>query len=208
MRRRLAVAAVAALTTGMGLGAVWPQPAPPPPPLTVDDVTAADVEAITEAAGPIVWPARPAARPAKVSRSKPRGPVCTDEVARVLHRAGFRGTSLRVAWAVVMRESRGQNLGADSPYFTGAYGIFQVQESAHSGKPWYSRSAMLDPERQARLVYVHLSARGTDWRHWGLRILPSGDVTTDTTYYSGWSADQVARWITNPFIHYYNTYPC
>lgn len=193
----------AALAGGLLAGWLWPiaqppasTPSPPPEPLT-----AAEVQWVTSTYGPMVHE-----RPGRLtSRSKPRPTfACADRVAHRLHEAGFRGDSLRTAWAIVMRESQGQNLGADSPYFTGAYGIFQVQESAHSGKPWYSRSAMLDPDRQARLVYLHLSARGTDFRHWG--IGPGG--TTDTTFYGGWSSDQVYRWITEPFNRYYTEYPC
>jgi hypothetical protein len=195
-------AAVAATACGVATTIMlWPRPTPPPTPLAPSEVTAAEVQDLTAHYGPIIWPPREAPR---ASRSKPRPPACDDALAILLRDAGFRGESLRTAWAIVMRESRGVNLDQSSPWFTGAYGIFQVQESAHAGKPWYTRSAMLDPARQARLVYLHLSERGTDWRHWGI----GAGGTTDTTYYGGWSAGQVYRWITQPFREWWVAYPC
>lgn len=192
--------AVTAAAAGVATGLLWPHTAPQPVAAPPTSTTA--TVALT---GPW-WGTRPDPRP----RPKPRPSrdqvrwSCSDPVARTLHAAGFRGDSLRSAWAIVMRESRGQNLDESSPYFTGALGWFQVQTSAHSSKPWWSRSAMLDPDRQARLVYLHLSARGTDFRHWG--IGPGG--STDATFYGGWSSSQVWAWITEPFQRYWRQYPC
>lgn len=135
---------------------------------------------------------------------KPFRKRCNNNLAVLLHDAGFRGDSLRTAWAIVMRESKGQNLDENSPYFTGALGIFQVQTSAWSGKPWWSRSAMLDPRQQARIVYTYMSDNGTDFSHWGLT--PQGNL--DATYYSGWSSWQHENWIMAPFRKYYSSYPC
>ena len=70
-------------------------------------------------------------------------------VVKVLERAGFKGQSNRIAYAIVMRESRGQNLSESSPWYTGALGMWQIQTSAHSGKPWWSRSRMLTPRKQS-----------------------------------------------------------
>lgn len=130
--------------------------------------------------------------------------TCTNRVVRTLHSAGFRGNSLRMAYAIVMRESKGQNLDESSRYFTGALGIWQVQTSAWSRQSWWSRSAMLDPAQQSRIVYRYMSKRGTYWAHWGLT--PQG--TLDSTYYRGWSAWQHEAWIMAPFRKYYNAYPC
>lgn len=197
MKRAYLVTAAAA---GVATGLLWPLPQPvaaPAPP--------AHVAVVGPLVGPVSWVERePRARPKpKPSRDHERW-QCADRVAGILHGAGFRGQALRTAWAIVMRESKGQNLDESSPWYTGALGMWQVQTSAHSGKPWWSRAAMLDPDRQARLVYLHLSARGTDFRHWG--IGPGG--TTDTTFYGGWSSSQVWRWITEPFQRYWRQYPC
>jgi hypothetical protein len=173
---------------------------PTTPPAALTGSTAAVHAAPVWTPTPSTW-TPPRAR--KPSRQVARW-SCPDPLARLLHGAGFRGEQLRTAWAIAMRESGGHNLDESSRWYTGALGIFQVQTSAHAGKPWWSRSAMLDPARQARLVYLHLSARGTDWRHWG--IGPGG--STDTTYYANWSADQVYRWITAPFQARWAEYPC
>jgi hypothetical protein len=129
---------------------------------------------------------------------------CNNNTARILYNAGFRGNSLRMAWAIVMRESKGQNLDESSRYFTGALGIFQIQTSAHSGKPWWARSAMLSPDTQSRIVYRYMTSRGTNWRPWGLT--PDGRL--DATHYRGWSSWQQENWIMKPFRKYYAAYPC
>lgn len=140
--------------------------------------------------------------PARASRGVER--VCADPLARILSDAGFTGNNLRTAWAIAMRESRGQSLDESSPWYTGALGIFQIQTSAHSGKPWWTRESMLDPRKQAQIVYRYMTNEGSNWQHWG--IGPGG--TTDTTLYGGWSATQVYEWITEPFQRYYASYPC
>lgn len=123
---------------------------------------------------------------------------CRNRIARVLHGAGFRGQDLRTAWAVVMRESHGQSLDESSPWYSGALGIFQVQTSAHSSKPWWSRAAMLDPNRQARIVYRHMTNKGRNWSAWGL----TRDGRLDASQYGGWSSWQHEAWIMAPFRKY------
>ncbi len=129
---------------------------------------------------------------------------CRDPLAKVLHSAGFKGHKHRMAWAITMRESHGRNLDESSPWYTGALGIWQIQTSAHSGKPWWSRAAMLTPTRQSRIVFLHLSNRGRDWSHWGL----TRDGRLDARYYSGWSSWQHEAWIMAPFRKFYDAYPC
>lgn len=125
-------------------------------------------------------------------------------VVKVLHKAGFTGNNLRIAYAVVMRESKGQNLAEDSPWYSGALGWFQIQTSAHSGKPWWSRAAMLNPYRQSRIVYLHMTNKGTYWRPWGL----TGDGRAmDTSHYGSWSSWQHYNWIWAPYKRYYDAYP-
>lgn len=133
-----------------------------------------------------------------------QGFQCRDRLARMLHRVGFRGHSNRMAYAIVMRESKGQSLDESSRWFSGALGIWQIQTSAHRGKWWWSRSAMLDQERQSRIVYRYMSNRGTWWRAWGLT--PDGRL--DATHYRRWSAWQHENWIMRPFRKYYAAYPC
>lgn len=123
---------------------------------------------------------------------------CRNGLARTLHGAGFRGESLRTGWAVAMRESHGQSLDEGSPWYSGALGIFQIQTSAHSGKSWWSRSAMLDADRQARIVYRHMTQKGRDWSAWGL----TRDGNLDASQYGSWSSWQHEAWIMAPFRTY------
>lgn len=133
-----------------------------------------------------------------------KGFTCRNSLARMLHRVGFRGHNNRMAYAIVMRESKGQNLNESSRWYTGALGIWQVQTSAHRNKSWWSRSAMLNPQRQSRLMFLHLTNRGRDWRHWGL----TQRGTLDTTFYKRWSSWQHENWIMRPFRTHYAAYPC
>ena len=135
---------------------------------------------------------------------EPKPWKCKDKAARILHEAGFWGERHRQAWAITYRESKHENLGSDSPYFSGAYGIWQVQESAHSGKPWYSRAAMMDPLTQSKIVYRHMSDKGRNWQPWGLT--PDGQL--DPTQYQSWGPDLWEAWIMAPFRTGLALYPC
>lgn len=141
--------------------------------------------------------AAPAPLPSTSTTAERHAPEfdCRNRLARTLHGAGFRGDSLRTAWAVAMRESHGRSLDESSPWYTGALGVFQIQTSAHSSKPWWSRAAMLDPKRQARIVYRHMTDRGRNWSPWGL----TRDGRLDASQYGGWSSWQHEAWIMAPF---------
>ena len=129
---------------------------------------------------------------------------CKNQLANVLHAAGFTGHSHQMAWAITMRESKGQNLDESSPWYSGALGIWQIQTSAHSGKHWWSRGAMLDPYTQSRIVYKHMTNKGKYWVPWGLN--PDGSL--NTSQYGGWSSWQHENWIMAPFRQYMSQYPC
>jgi hypothetical protein len=129
---------------------------------------------------------------------------CKNKAAQILYRAGFTGWSHKMAWAITYRESKHQNLGSDSPWFSGAYGMWQVQASAHSGKPWWSMAAMMDPERQSRIVYKHMTNKGKYWAPWGLN--PDGSL--NTKHYGMWSSWQHENWIMAPFRTGLSIYPC
>jgi len=157
--------------------------------------------AVSAVASVVLMVTLTAAPPAAQATTKKE--VCKDRTALVLKRAGFKGHKNRMAWAIVMRESKGQNLDESSRYFTGALGIWQVQTSAWAGQRWWSRAAMLNPYRQSRIVYRHMTKRGTYWRPWGLT--PRG--TLDTTHYRNWSPWQWENWIMKPFRTYYAQWP-
>ena len=123
---------------------------------------------------------------------------------KILQDAGFTGNKLRIAYGIVMRESKGQNLSESSLWFTGALGIWQIQTSAHSHNRWWSRAAMLNPARQSRIVYRYMSNKGTYWRPWGVTSDGRG---MDTSHYGSWSSWQKWNWIWVPYKRYYDAYP-
>lgn len=129
---------------------------------------------------------------------------CKDPVVRILKDVGFTGNSLRIGWAIVMRESKGQNLSESSPWYSGALGFWQIQTSAHSSKPWWSRAAMLNPKRQTEIVYKYMTRKGTWWQPWG--ITPNGRGV-DASQYGGWSQWQITNWIWVPYWRYYQSFP-
>jgi len=138
------------------------------------------------------------------SAKKPEPWKCRDTAAKILYEAGFRGYAHKQAWAITYRESKHQNLDESSPWFTGALGYWQVQTSAHSGKSWWSRSAMLDPLRQSRIVYKHMTNKGRYWAPWGL----TAEGNLDASHYGGWSSWQHENWIMAPFRTGLSLYPC
>lgn len=143
------------------------------------------------------------ARSAQVKKPKPVW-KCKNRAAMILYKAGFTGWSHKMAWAITYRESKHQNLGSDSPWFSGAYGMWQVQASAHSGKPWWSMAAMMDPYRQSRIVYKYMTNKGKYWVPWGLN--PDGSL--NASHYGGWSSWQHENWIMAPFRTGLALYPC
>lgn len=138
-------------------------------------------------------------------KAKPEPPAkCKDKTAVMLWDAGFRGHKNAVAWSITWRESKHRNLDESSPWYSGALGIWQVQTSAHSGRPWWSRSAMLNPRQQSRIVYLHMTQRGTYWRPWGLT--PDGN-RLDPSHYQSWGPALWDAWIMRPYLHARSMYP-
>lgn len=137
-----------------------------------------------------------------VTHSVPSG--CKDKTAVLLHKAGFHGNKNRIAWAVTWRESNHRNLDESSPWYSGALGMWQIQTSAHSGNAWWSRSAMLNPERQSRIVFRYMTRKGRDWSAWGLNSTGTG---MDTSQYGGWSSAQQYAWIWAPYERALAMYP-
>jgi hypothetical protein len=129
--------------------------------------------------------------------------TCRDPMVRVLEAAGFKGAQVRHAWAITWRESKHRNLDERSPYYTGALGVWQVQTSAWSRNRWWSRTAMLNPYTQSRIVYTHMTKRGTYWRPWGL----TADGKLDATHYRRWTAAQREAWIMRPYRQGLALYP-
>ena len=129
---------------------------------------------------------------------------CKDKTALMLWDAGFKGNKNRIAWAITWRESKHENLDESSRFYSGGLGMWQVQTSAHSGKSWWSRSAMLNPERQSRIVYKHMTNKGRYWTPWGLN---SKGTAMDVSHYGGWNSWQHLHWIWLPYQEGLSLYP-
>lgn len=131
--------------------------------------------------------------------------TCKNRLARDLYSAGFTGYAHKQAWAVVMRESNGQNLIPGHPSFNGEdWGIWQINSGAWGGEPWFTYAAMSDPAKQSRIAYRILTKKGTYWRPWGL----TADGQLDATHYGSWGPDLWEAWIMEPFHRYLGQYPC
>lgn len=102
-----------------------------------------------------------------------------EEVARLLHAAGFRGQDLITGVAISKRES-GWNSGAYNPdRSTGddSYGLFQINmlgKLGESRRPWFGISRnedLYDPmtniSAAKKLYDSGMSSKGDGWYHWG-----------------------------------------
>ena len=97
------------------------------------------------------------------------------ELAELLDLVGFKGKSLKLAWAIVMRESRGHPLSHNISSSSGdnSYGLFQINMIGTLGPDRRekfgikSNSELLDPVTNAKAAF-YMSARGTNFGSWGL----------------------------------------
>lgn len=82
-----------------------------------------------------------------------------------LRDAGFQGQGLRIAWAIVMRESRGR---ANIVSRTGDYGLFQINKTTYGRSRWWLSDAhMLDARYNAAVAFV-LSGGGRTFYPWDI----------------------------------------
>ena len=97
------------------------------------------------------------------------------ELKDLLHLVGFEGKSLRLAWSIVMKESRGHPLSHNKNRSTGdnSYGLFQINMLGSLGEIRRDKFGiktdreLLDPVTNAQAAY-YMSAHGTDFGSWGL----------------------------------------
>lgn len=102
--------------------------------------------------------------------------VLTDnELVELLQAVGFEGKALKLAWATVMKESRGHPTSHNKTASTGdnSYGLFQINMIGSLGSDRRAKfginsdAALLDPVANAKAAY-YMTAQGTDWGSWGL----------------------------------------
>lgn len=105
--------------------------------------------------------------------------LTNDELIELLSTVGFKGKSLRTAWAVAMKESNGRPVAHNDTISTGdnSYGIFQVNMIGSLGKDRLAlfnekfgvqkHTDLFDPVTNVQVVY-YMTRGGTDWSSWGL----------------------------------------
>ena len=116
-------------------------------------------------------------------------PFTDEELAKMLSTIGFEGRALKVAWAVVKKESNGRPLAFNGNVKTGdnSYGIFQINMIGGLGvarRDKYelnSNKDLFDPVVNAQIAY-HMSNEGSNWSSWGVGKFPYNGNTEQRNY--------------------------
>jgi hypothetical protein len=95
------------------------------------------------------------------------------ELVDLLHAVGFKGEALRHAWAIVMKESRGNPLSHNGNRDTGdnSFGLFQINMVDSLGQDRREKfsleynAQLLNPVVNAKIAY-HMSKQGDNWVAW------------------------------------------
>jgi hypothetical protein len=105
--------------------------------------------------------------------------LTNDELIELMSTVGFKGKSLRTAWAVAMKESNGRPVAHNDTVSTGdnSYGIFQINMIGSLGKDRLAlfnekfgvlkNTDLFDPVTNVQVVH-YMTRCGTDWSSWGL----------------------------------------
>jgi hypothetical protein len=152
---------------------------------------------IAEAALAAVLLASPTTVPAV--DQQPRVKVCQDRLAQWIHKAGFKGVNVKVAWAVAMRESNGNPRESSYPDL----GLMQLNAPSWQGTKYWPAN-VYDPIQN--LTAARRMVRDMNWQPWGLRV-SRGKVTYDFSSYGGWSSWHHHNWIVAPFERYWRQFP-
>jgi len=112
-----------------------------------------------------------------------------EELVRLLSTIGFEGKALKVAWAVVKKESNGRPLAFNGNVKTGdnSYGIFQINMIGGLGVARRdkfdldSNKDLFDPVVNAQIAY-YMSNEGSDWSSWGVGKFPYNGDTNQAMY--------------------------
>jgi len=118
-----------------------------------------------------------------------RTPFTDEELAKMLSTVGFEGKALKVAWAVVKKESNGRPLAFNGNVKTGdnSYGIFQINMIGGLGVArrdkfdLNSNKDLFDPVVNAQIAY-HMSNEGRDWSSWGVGTFPYNGNTQQSNF--------------------------
>ena len=132
-------------------------------------------------------------RDLELKKSSEQKTAFTDEeLVKMLSTVGFEGKALKVAWAVVKKESNGRPLAFNGNVKTGdnSYGIFQINMIGGLGVARRdkfdldSNKDLFDPVVNAQIAY-YMSNEGSDWSSWGVGKFPYNG-NTDQAMYNLW----------------------
>lgn len=129
----------------------------------------------------------------------PHAKTCNDRVVKWIHKAGFTGVHVRVAWSVAQRESNGNPNEASYPDL----GLMQLNGPSWQGTKYWPAD-VFDPVQN--LTAARKMVRDKGWQPWGLRV-KGGKVTYDFSSYGMWSSWQHHNWIVAPFERYWRQFP-
>ena len=124
---------------------------------------------------------------------------CKDKVVQWIKAAGFKGESVRVAWAIAQRESNGNPNESTMPDL----GIVQLNYPSW-GHTKYWPANIYDPVQS--FASMRRMVKDMGWQPWGLRV-KGGKVTYDFSAYGSWSSWHHQNWIVAPFERYYRQFP-
>ena len=121
--------------------------------------------------------------------SEQKTPFTDEELAKMLSTVGFEGKALKVAWAVVKKESNGRPLAFNGNVKTGdnSYGIFQINMIGGLGVARRdkfdldSNKDLFDPVVNAQIAY-YMSNEGSDWSSWGVGKFPYNGNTEQSNF--------------------------
>ena len=111
----------------------------------------------------------------KDAYAREREPLSPLELKELLTLAGFEGKSLKVAWAIVMKESGGRPKAHNGNANTGdnSYGLFQINMIGGLGEDRRNKFDLkqnvdlFNPLLNAKIAH-HMSGGGEDFGAWGL----------------------------------------
>ena len=121
--------------------------------------------------------------------SEQEGSFSDEELVKMLSAVGFEGKALKVAWAVVKKESNGRPLAFNGNVKTGdnSYGIFQINMIGGLGVVRRdkfgldSNKDLFDPVVNAQIAY-YMSNEGSDWSSWGVGKFPYNGNTEQSNF--------------------------
>ena len=122
---------------------------------------------------PAIAPSKAEAQTLVLKRFQNATVLPPKDLVTLLSAVGFKGQSLKYAWAVAMKESHGNALDYNGNIHTGdhSYGLFQINMLGSMGADRRSQfglaynAQLLNPVTNAQIAY-YMSNQGRNWSAW------------------------------------------